>query len=398
MTEGPIDLREPQLGATLALDTPAGRERVAAVVAQVEAGLPALADRLAGDVRDGLADYRRDLVPADDLRASILHNLEAILVGLAAGRAPDPEELAVRRELGARRAVQGVPIDTVVRAYHLGAAALWDRLVAEVAEEDTATMRALLDAATLVWRWVHEVTDAIVAAHAATVRELEARAVAGRQRFVELLVRGDGVGAEAERLAGTLGFAPSGTFQVCAVRGISGDLDAVDGQRDLQAVPGVHAVAVRDDVLYVVSQGASDTEVVATCRTLAPGARVAVGSAREGLAGARESLRDAWLALSVTPVAGTTRFEDEWLWATLADAEDRLGPLHEHTRAVAADNPHLAEAVRSFAASGFSVSEAARRLQLHANTVSYRLERWEELTGHDPRSLPGLLRSLAALR
>ena len=52
----------------------------------------------------------------------------------------------------------------------------------------------------------------------------------------------------------------------------------------------------------------------------------------------------------------------------------------------------------AFAAAGFSVSEASRTLAVHANTVAYRLDRWEELTGWDPRSFNGLVRSVAALR
>ncbi len=54
--------------------------------------------------------------------------------------------------------------------------------------------------------------------------------------------------------------------------------------------------------------------------------------------------------------------------------------------------------MRAFGEHGFSVSEAGRRLSVHANTVGYRLDRWAELTGWDPRTFPGLVRSLAALR
>lgn len=86
-----------------------------------------------------------------------------------------------------------------------------------------------------------------------------------------------------------------------------------------------------------------------------------------------------------------------WLWATLAGADERLQPVLASGRRVADDHPHLVAAVRAFAASGFSVSAAARRLGLHANSVSYRLDRWHELADWDPRTFTGLTRSVAAL-
>ena len=39
----------------------------------------------------------------------------------------------------------------------------------------------------------------------------------------------------------------------------------------------------------------------------------------------------------------------------------------------------------------------AESLDLHANTVKYRLSRWQEITGWDPRTLDGLMRSLISL-
>jgi sugar diacid utilization regulator len=93
-----------------------------------------------------------------------------------------------------------------------------------------------------------------------------------------------------------------------------------------------------------------------------------------------------------------TAFEDVWLWATLADAEERLRELLTSGAEVAAKHPHLAQAVAAFGEHGFSVSEAARQLEVPANTVGYRLERWSGLTGWDPRTFDGLVRSLAAIR
>jgi hypothetical protein len=292
-----------------------------------------------------------------------------------------------------------MPIDAVLGAYHVGYRELWRSLVRAVPPGDERSATQLLSAATLVWSWVHQLTDAIAAAHAATVRSVEARAVGARQRFVELLVGGDLAGTEADRLARSLGFDPGGAFVVTVLRGATDDLDAVGVQRAVDGVAGRHAVAARGPELVTVSQGAEDpAAVVEACRASFPGSAIATGAAREGLHGARDSLSDAELTLAVTEPGGTATFEDAWLWATLTGAADRLRPLLASGAEVASSHPHLAEAVTAFAEAGFSVSEAARRLSLHANTVAYRLDRWTELTGWDPRRFPGLLRSVAALR
>lgn len=139
--------------------------------------------------------------------------------------------------------------------------------------------------------------------------------------------------------------------------------------------------------------------LVASCvRRAAPRAAIGCGSTRPGLRGARASLEDAERTLTVTAEGATGRFEDAWLGATLAGSRDRLVPLLAAGQRVAAEHPHLAAAVTGYADGRFSVSEAARHLGLHADTVAYRLDRWHELTGWDPRSFAGLARSLAALR
>jgi DNA-binding PucR family transcriptional regulator len=108
---------------------------------------------------------------------------------------------------------------------------------------------------------------------------------------------------------------------------------------------------------------------------------------------------DAERALSLAVrTSGAVDFHDRWLDATLFAHRHRLAPLLRTETDVAGSHPHLASAVRAYAGQGFSVSAAARSLHLHPNTVSYRLERWRQLTGWDPRTVDGLTRSLLSLR
>jgi hypothetical protein len=377
---------------------PAGWEPVAGVARAVAARLPALTDRIVDHIRTELPAYAAGLVPRDDLVASVRSNLRLTLIGLAEHRGPTAEEVAGRRPLGTQRARQGVPVDALIQAYHIGYRELWAELVATVPPGDRDTATHLLTAATTVWQWTHEATGAIAAEHAATSHSAEARLLGARQRLFEFLAVGDLDDPEAEHLGFSLGFDPADAFRAVVVGAGDEDLDAVTLQHHLETAGGSHAAVTRGPVTLVLSQTNGPDVVVDSVRRLLPDVAIGCGAARDGLRGARASLEDAERTLAVTSAGATGRFESAWLWATLAGAADRLAPLLEPGRRVAAEHPHLAAAVDGYARARFSVSEAARHLGLHPNTIAYRLDRWHELTGWDPRGFAGLSRSLAALR
>jgi sugar diacid utilization regulator len=117
-----------------------------------------------------------------------------------------------------------------------------------------------------------------------------------------------------------------------------------------------------------------------------------IGVPRSGLVGAADSITDAEYAMAMAERhGGTIDFGSQWLEATLLPHLKRLQPLLDPSRAPA--QPYLRDAVRAYAKNGFSTTAAARTLHIHANTVKYRIGRWRQLTGWDPRTLDGLLRS-----
>jgi hypothetical protein len=396
--EVPVDLAHPTDDPWRTVEVPTDWRDVARIARTVGRDLDGLASHISRCIQDEIPAYRPGTVPSQDVHGSVVSNVRMILVGVAEHRGPTADEVAVRRELGVRRALQGMPIDAVIQAFHVGYRELWLALVGALPEEDPRATTQLLTAATTVWGWVHEVTDAIAAAHAATVRRLEARVIGARQRFVELLVGGDLDGTEAGRLGRSLGFDPMDAFWVTVLAGAADDHDAVEVQRRVEQLPGRHAVVARGALVIVVTQHADPAPVLAAAREVVPGATSATGAERLGLRGARASFTDAELTLAVTGDGDAGAFEDVWLWATLTGSEERLRGLLARGSEVAATHGHLVEAVTAFADHGFSVSEAARRLPVHANTVGYRLERWAELTGWNPRTFNGLVRSLAAIR
>ena len=51
----------------------------------------------------------------------------------------------------------------------------------------------------------------------------------------------------------------------------------------------------------------------------------------------------------------------------------------------------------TFAEARLSLVNAAEALMIHPNTVAYRLGRWHKLTGSDPRTFTGLVRSAVGI-
>jgi DNA-binding PucR family transcriptional regulator len=83
---------------------------------------------------------------------------------------------------------------------------------------------------------------------------------------------------------------------------------------------------------------------------------------------------------------GVIEYGSDWLAATLLPHLDRLQPFLDPGRAPA--QSHLRDALHACARNGFSIIASARALRIHPNTVKYRLDRRQELTGWDPRT-PG---------
>jgi sugar diacid utilization regulator len=121
------------------------------------------------------------------------------------------------------------------------------------------------------------------------------------------------------------------------------------------------------------------------------------GQRRDGLAGARLSLAEAVRAVRLAGVLGRdVDFAEHWLLATVLGDAEHLDLLDTGVR-VATEHPHLADTVRTFAESGFSAAATARTSNLHANSVAYRLERWQQLTGWRLDKFEGLARSVVAI-
>jgi hypothetical protein len=382
-----------------AVQVPAGWEPVAAVVDAVLGRLDDVAERVAATIAERIPAYRGgSAVSEEDVLGSIADSLRLLLVGLGERRLPSATDVASRRELAARRAAQGLPVSALIEAYHLGHQVLWDALLEE-APDDRRTSRGLLEAAPLLWRWVSDLTGELAEAYADARRQDEARIVGAGQRFADLLLAGDDSAPEVAQLASAIGVDVGGPFRVTVAR--AGGLVGTEAREvavRLSRAPGDHVVVGRGASIVVLSQNGDTDAIETTLHAVVADCRVGVGLERLGVASVSDSFADADQAAMLAEPAATRRFDEVWLWATLTAVAPRLQDVLSHGAATAAAHPHLAAAVSAFADADFSVTETGRRLDLHPNTVAYRLDRWGQVTGWDPRTFEGLARSIAAIR
>ncbi|MGH7610868.1 MAG: hypothetical protein ACREN4_02495, partial [Candidatus Dormibacteria bacterium] len=136
--------------------SPGAMEIVATLARGLLHQIPEITERLVEAIYDRDENYREHrLVPDDDLRRSCNDNLREYICALTL--LPDQREapLVVARATGPRRAEQGLPLESLLRAYRLGGIVVWESLLSEAARRPELSSDRLLEGAVLVW----EMTD-----------------------------------------------------------------------------------------------------------------------------------------------------------------------------------------------------------------------------------------------
>jgi hypothetical protein len=376
---------------------PDGHSRLAALCA----GLLRDEDAVVGDIveliRRELPEYER--LTTAELTTGVVAQFRGLVGGLADGRPPTERDRAVAGDLGRVRARQGLPAQAMINAHHVGYRQVWNELLVRSGGAGSPVAEDLLPAVGTVWSWIQVVSSTAAAGHQEQVRSDDAAVIGVTYRFLSALHHPSPGWEEETRLARALGFDPAGPFQAVCAPADSWDDDLLDTVRTrLRSGRGEVRGVIRGDQLVLLGQGTDADAVVRVLTETVPAGAIGVGLVRRGLPGAADTLLDAAEALAVAPGEGVVAgFGRDWLLATLAPRSARLTPVLARARAVAAAQPLLGETVRAFAANGSSWSAAGRQLNVHANTVKYRLDRWEQLTGWDPRTWDGLTASMVAL-
>ncbi|MEV4350018.1 helix-turn-helix domain-containing protein [Actinoplanes sp. NPDC049596] len=317
----------------------------------------------------------------------VADQLRSLTRGLLERRTPRAAEADIAREVGRMRATQGIPVETVIGAYHIGYRILWDEIRERAEACDPAGARPLLAMVDLLWAWLRATTSAAADGYATAARAYEHSRTALAQTLFNGLYGGDVTGEAVESAARALGFDPRGPFQAVCRPARESEPEPVvvtsvrPGQR-----PASLVTTRRGAVSVTLVQNAPAESCLRATDPLA-----SVGLTRHGLAGAAESIADAERAFVLAErQRSVVFFADQWLAATLLPLRGRLAPLLQ-LEEVPSD--HIVDTVRAYLAHGLSVPACARALHVHTNTVKYRLHRWNEITGWDVHTADGLIRS-----
>ncbi|NKS54190.1 hypothetical protein GS500_14705 [Rhodococcus hoagii] len=240
------------------------------------------------------------------------------------------------------------------------------------------------------------VTSTLALAHGSETLARDRVQMAVSQRLIDLL-NTRAPDAEACRLAEYLGFDLDQRFVGLAYAACHGESQNTT-EPDPHFVKGL--ITARGGVgtvrvLLVQTNDQSAGQIVEALTTAA--FRVGVGSNHTGILGASRSLRQAQLALSATSHnSPVSRFIEDWIANCVTSRADLLDQDVLHITHIASTHPSLRDTVIAFSESDMSVTRCARTSHLHANTVVYRLNRWHDLTGWDPRTFSGLMQSVVA--
>jgi hypothetical protein len=358
----------------------------------LEADAEAIAMRTIMAVREEVEEYGGDIDPGF-AREVLLHAVEHVKAFVRAGRrgrAPAGEELDFVRARGAQRAHELLPLDALLETYLIGQRTFWEAIVAAAGDSEEG-LRAAQELTAFTFEYTHSINVAVAEAYMAESRAQASEVERGRRDLLDRLLSGRPPGPDEERRAEALGLR-AGPVVV-----------AEPSERVVMralAREGAFVVARHGEVIGIAPLEPADLRAALLRAaaflkrthsvTLRAGVSTPCGSLGELGRGYVEARRALGHAAPVALLEDIPLFDylaataDETAHLLLPPGIDKLSPL--------------AETLRAYADCDLNVARAAELLNVHANTVHYRLRRVQELTGRDPRRFSELVELTTALR
>jgi hypothetical protein len=340
-----------------------------------------------GDVAETALATLRKVLPSyqnvsdDALRTSALRNSAVAVKTLSARRLPSNAELAQAAVAAGERAHQGVSVQDVLTAYRLSVHHIREFLT-EAATAAGCSPDVTLEMVQLLWAQADAVSLHLATLHRDAELEIARHDERQRAEFLRGLVFGSVAPAEIRRLGPAYHLTPD--LRYVALRG-----RPVPGTTPEQLVRAIAAASRAGGHHAFVDILEGDVMGVAPRAPALDGfpGIVGVGPPAD-LTGIEPSFATASRVLEVAErfgQPGVYRLEDLSLRVAVA-AEDELGELlvRRYLRPLeklGARAGAVLETVAAFIEHGLSVKATAEALDVHQNTVRYRLGRFEELTG-----------------
>ena len=355
----------------------------------------------------------------------ILHLMLEIATGQAAGLGPDPFHFV--RTHAVRRARQQFPLAGSLNAYRLAHRGYWEVMrhsVGTAAAAESEKTECLMILSEFLLEFFDRISGIMTDAYIAEEKLMIARRTRAHVALIEDLLHGRQPGdLDAQALCERTGIRSGAPVAVVIARVTpSGNDKAFDRALELERLsrcfhraltpePFGRLIEIRRDEVLAIVAGSADTSrgvlkaLSASAAELASGAGIGISLDATEISALPQAFQEAERAVEFT---GAKRpimhFADIDLMDFLVRRPDaaarRLIPPWAG-RLVDADtgkSGELSRTILQFADCNFNVKRTARRLDLHTNTVYFRLNRIRELTGIDPRSYSGLSLLLTTLR
>lgn len=323
-------------------------------------------------------------VPQDDLRRSCERNVVRVLTTLRGDASLPPWIAEDEQDSGRRRALQGIPAEEVVAAYRAVLGVLRDAYLTEAASMDIP-----LDAVLLGTRRLWEITDQysseLVSARHQVDLQLVRRQERERLSFLHNVLTGRLELGELIEAGTAYGITVDQHYWVLRARPAPGE-DG-DGHSDALLARLENETATRELDPLLGHIGADLAGIVARRPNATPGALVVVEGPTP-LAGIHEAFVEASRLLETATkygLSGVIDLETLSLRAAVP-LQHRLSEML-HRRYVQPVLEHsgiadlLLDTVRIYLAEQRSIPAAAQAQTVHVNTLRYRIERYQAITG-----------------
>ncbi|MEO3782719.1 helix-turn-helix domain-containing protein [Actinocorallia sp. B10E7] len=364
-------------------------EETAAVMRRVASRLlervPELAGRLLAELRSTEDAYRR--VPEHEHRRDLERGFRT---GISAMLQPWSErrDLAVATETAAKRAEQGVPLDSLLRGYRLATQITWEAMVDVLMADHPGEATALLRGAERIWQGVDR--QAVVAADSYRRREneLRSRNTERAQALLDALLEGRADTTVVRDAAAALEVPQFGRYLVVAIRPEPSRPKEADRPAEAGGLRLLWRARPDCDLVVVWLADRDPEEALRAVEPLLAGG-AGVSPVAEGLPELCEARRHAMVALRTCRGAETVHLDDRLPAALAASQPDLAERLVEVVlRPILDLDPPERETLlitltRWLDCDG-SVARTAAALYCHRNTVFNRIRRIETLTGRSP--------------
>jgi hypothetical protein len=385
------------------------------VAGYLRARVPSLTLRVVDRLRTELAVYAElpNEEVAGDIADLVQHNLREFADVIERRGQADDDRFALQRESAAQRAEEGVPLDAILSAYHLGTEMGWNEITAGARPADLADLQETL---THLMSFQRRLISEVTAAYLETRQVLDVQQHHDRHALMTALLAG-GTPGHPPYPAGTrpaplyvvmtlvLGRHPDESrpgprARIAArrkIRRVQSTFDRFAGRPALTALDGLGGTAllpvdsppVWDDLCALVARTARSADVPVT-------AAAAVTEPAGVPAAVAQNTEIVDLVARTDRAPGLYRLSDVLLDYQLSRPGEALTALACLLRPLEL-KPELLQTLETYLREDLDRRLTAAALHVHPNTVDYRIRRITQLIGLSPARAADLPRINAAL-